>query len=381
MPVFEQAGYEVIAPNLPGRTPRRQLSSWAARILELLPGDFIPVGISMGGYLAFELWRQAPKRIPALVLADTRANADDEAGRAARAETIRVLREEGFDAFWEGLAPKLFAAEAPPRRRRACPRDRGRAAIENLVATVEALRDRFDSTSTLADIDVPALVLVGEEDALTPPAAAKEIVAGLVQGAATPRFPEPATSCRSSARRVQRGGPALPPRGAGVTGDELARLLAEDSVTLLDVRTPEEFSGEAGYPCDPRQGHIEGAVNIPLEVLMVDMQAALADLDTSRLSSPTATRASARRWPLRCSAQPASRPTTTTAPGTSGLSGKPDRRTRSRVRGRARSSGRSGSSGIGGAEPSDPALQASSISGVTSGWNWTPQAASPARKA
>jgi thiosulfate/3-mercaptopyruvate sulfurtransferase len=67
-----------------------------------------------------------------------------------------------------------------------------------------------------------------------------------------------------------------------VTGDELARLLDEGSVTVLDVRTPEEFSGAAGYPCDPRQGHIEGAVNIPLEVLMVDMDAALADLDTSR---------------------------------------------------------------------------------------------------
>ena len=67
-----------------------------------------------------------------------------------------------------------------------------------------------------------------------------------------------------------------------MTGDELARFLDEGSVTLVDVRTPEEFSGETGYPCDPRQGHIEGAVNIPLEVLMVDMQAALADLDTSR---------------------------------------------------------------------------------------------------
>ena len=67
-----------------------------------------------------------------------------------------------------------------------------------------------------------------------------------------------------------------------MTGDELARLRGEGSVSLLDVRTPEEFSGEAGYPCDPRQGHIEGAVNIPLEVLVVDMQAALSDLDTSR---------------------------------------------------------------------------------------------------
>jgi 3-mercaptopyruvate sulfurtransferase SseA len=67
-----------------------------------------------------------------------------------------------------------------------------------------------------------------------------------------------------------------------VTGDALARLLAEGSVTLIDVRSPEEFSGEAGYPCDPRQGHIEGAVNVPLEVLMADLQAALAGLHSSR---------------------------------------------------------------------------------------------------
>jgi 3-oxoadipate enol-lactonase len=182
VPVLEQAGYEVIAPNLPGSQPDASLPSWAGRILELLPGDFIPVGISMGGYLAFELWRQAPKRIPALVLADTRANADDEAGRVARDETIRLLREEGFDAFWEDLAPKLFSAEVSPdvvERARAIASDQP---TENLVATVEALRDRFDSTSTLADIDVPALVLVGEDDALTPPLAAKEIVAGLSEG-------------------------------------------------------------------------------------------------------------------------------------------------------------------------------------------------------
>lgn len=67
-----------------------------------------------------------------------------------------------------------------------------------------------------------------------------------------------------------------------MTGDELARLLDEGSVTLLDVRTPEEFSGEAGYPCDPRQGHIEGAVNVPLEVLHYDVEGALEGVDTSK---------------------------------------------------------------------------------------------------
>jgi 3-mercaptopyruvate sulfurtransferase SseA len=67
-----------------------------------------------------------------------------------------------------------------------------------------------------------------------------------------------------------------------MTGDELARLVEEGSATLLDVRTPEEFSGEAGYPCDRRQGHIEGAVNIPLDDLYHGVETALESVDTSK---------------------------------------------------------------------------------------------------
>jgi len=67
-----------------------------------------------------------------------------------------------------------------------------------------------------------------------------------------------------------------------VTGDELAARLAAGEVTLLDVRSPVEFAGEAGYPCDPRQGHIEGAVNVPLDELQYDVTAALRDLDSTR---------------------------------------------------------------------------------------------------
>jgi pimeloyl-ACP methyl ester carboxylesterase len=180
VPTLERAGHEVIAPNLPGRNPVPDLSIWADRVLDLLPGEFVPVGISMGGYLAFELWRRAPRRVSAMALLDTRADADDEAGRAARAETIRRLREEGFEAFWDDLAPKLFAPDAPDD---VVARGRAIAAeqpLESLVATVEALRDRPDSTQTLADIGVPTLVLVGEQDALTPPEAAKEIVGGVL---------------------------------------------------------------------------------------------------------------------------------------------------------------------------------------------------------
>ena len=48
------------------------------------------------------------------------------------------------------------------------------------------------------------------------------------------------------------------------------------------MRTPEEFSGRAGYPCDPRQGHIEGAVNVPLEEILENPRAALTRIDASR---------------------------------------------------------------------------------------------------
>jgi 3-oxoadipate enol-lactonase len=186
LPVLERAGYETIAPSLPGREPDSNFASWARRILELLPGDFVPIGISMGGYLVFELWRQAPKRIPALVLADTRANADSEDGRAVRDRTIRGLREDGFDPFWDDLGPKLFSAGAAAD---VVARGRAIAAeqpLEGLIASVEALRDRPDSTTTLEDIDVPTLVLVGEEDAITPPEAAREIVAGVAQARLVP---------------------------------------------------------------------------------------------------------------------------------------------------------------------------------------------------
>ena len=67
-----------------------------------------------------------------------------------------------------------------------------------------------------------------------------------------------------------------------MTGDELAAFLAAGEVTLLDVRSPTEFSGEAGYPCDPVQGHIEGAHNVPLDELQYGMEAALEGIDTTR---------------------------------------------------------------------------------------------------
>jgi 3-oxoadipate enol-lactonase len=179
---LEQAGHETIAPNLPGREPDNELGRWAERILQLLPGEFVPVGCSMGGYLVFELWRQARGRIPAAVFVDTRAGADTPGAREVRDSTIRLLGEGGFDPFWEGQVPKLFSRGTP---REIIERARSIAAgqpITNLVATLQALRGRPDSRDTAASMAVPALVVVGEEDVLTPPSEAEELAALLPFG-------------------------------------------------------------------------------------------------------------------------------------------------------------------------------------------------------
>jgi pimeloyl-ACP methyl ester carboxylesterase len=178
---LEAAGYDVDAPDLPGAEADIGFGSWAERVLGEVEGDFFPVGISMGGYLSFELWRRAQTRIPALVLADTRATADTPEQRQARDDSIRVLGEDGFEPFWDGLAPKLYSAGADLE---VVAQGRALAAeqpITGLVSALMTLRDRDDSTSTLPTIDVPVLVVVGEEDTLTPPSDAAGLEDGIRQ--------------------------------------------------------------------------------------------------------------------------------------------------------------------------------------------------------
>jgi 3-oxoadipate enol-lactonase len=176
---LERAGWHVVAPDLPGPDGGNALGGWADRVLAAVDGAVVPVGVSMGGYLAFELWRRARERIAALVLADTRAGADSAKGRAAREESIRVVCEEGVAELWEGLEPKIFGSRVSrdvAARAREIVLEQGSS---RLRLALEAMRDRPDSTDELAAVDVPVLVLVGEEDAITPPAESEAMVSRL----------------------------------------------------------------------------------------------------------------------------------------------------------------------------------------------------------
>jgi pimeloyl-ACP methyl ester carboxylesterase len=110
--------------------------------------------------------------VSALLLADTRAGADSEEGKQKRRELIAAARAEGAhavaDAMMPGMIGKTTRAKRPDleREMRAmC----DRAPVPGLVAALEAMIARPDSTRTLATIDVPVQIIVGAEDALTPP--------------------------------------------------------------------------------------------------------------------------------------------------------------------------------------------------------------------
>jgi 3-oxoadipate enol-lactonase len=136
-------------------------------------------GLSMGGYITFALWRRHRARISRLILADTRAGADTDEGRQAREKNARLVEEQGPAALAEQMLPKLLAANAPTPVRDEVRQIVGENEPAGLAAALRAMAARPDSTPKLAEIDVPTLVIVGSEDALTPPAESQALHAGI----------------------------------------------------------------------------------------------------------------------------------------------------------------------------------------------------------
>jgi 3-oxoadipate enol-lactonase len=127
-------------------------------------------GVSMGGYITFALFRLAPARFTAMILADTRSQADTPAGREGRLQLRKLLAEQGPRAVADDMLPKLLSPDAAPRTVRMV-----REWIESLEpraidAAIGALIDRPDSTPDLSRINLPALIIVGHADTITPPA-------------------------------------------------------------------------------------------------------------------------------------------------------------------------------------------------------------------
>jgi len=132
-------------------------------------------GLSMGGYLAFELYRRAPALFRGLALCDTRAGPDTPEGKAARETFARSALEKGLGWVADEMIPKLLRPDADPLVVKEV-RDLVRQGTPAGVAAAQrGMAERPDSTPTLAAIACPTLVVVGEDDALTPPAEAERM--------------------------------------------------------------------------------------------------------------------------------------------------------------------------------------------------------------
>ena len=155
------------------------VETYAEQLRELL--DHLAIdravlcGLSMGGYVALAFARKYPDRVRALVLADSRAEADAPEGKAKRSAQQAQVEAEGIDRLIETLAVALLGQ--PTRDKKADVVARVKELMVNppagFIGALEAMKNRPDSTDLLSAIRVPTLVVVGENDALTPPEASR----------------------------------------------------------------------------------------------------------------------------------------------------------------------------------------------------------------
>jgi pimeloyl-ACP methyl ester carboxylesterase len=125
------------------------------------------VGVSIGGYTLFEFWRRYRERVGALVLANTRAGAETAEGRAGRLQAAERVEREGTAQFVEELFQKLFSPATLSNRPDIVAAARAMArkmSPADVAAVQRGMGERADSIPTLATINVPTLVIAGEDD-------------------------------------------------------------------------------------------------------------------------------------------------------------------------------------------------------------------------
>jgi pimeloyl-ACP methyl ester carboxylesterase len=145
-------------------------------------------GLSMGGYLAFELYRQAPALFRGLALCNTKAGADTDEGRASREQFAKTVLERGLSWVADELVPKLLRREPDPAVTKEVRSLISDGTPAGVAAAQRGMARRPDSGPTLATITCPTLVVVGTEDTLIPPAESEKM-AKAVKGAKLVKVP------------------------------------------------------------------------------------------------------------------------------------------------------------------------------------------------
>ena len=175
-------GWRFVAPDLrgfgpdtvavPGSITLDDMAGDVAAFLDELAIDPAVIGgLSMGGYITVALFRRAPERFSGMILADTKASADTPEGLEGRRQLVALARAQGATGVAESMLPKLLGKTSFERRPDLPQKVRAmieRANPDGIVAAIEAMMVRPDSTRDLSHISCPTLVIVGEEDGVTP---------------------------------------------------------------------------------------------------------------------------------------------------------------------------------------------------------------------
>ena len=192
------SGWRRIAPDLrgmgtsePGTSPF-SMASYADDLVALLDRlrvkKAVIAGHSMGGYIAFELLRRYKDRVAGLILVDTKAAADSAEGAASRDDVIKLAQDKGAEAVAERMIPVLLGSSTQQTQPQVVQQVRetiGRTPVSGIVGALTAMKLRPDSTPLLAAIDIPTLVVVGQEDVISPPAVAREMTSAIPSAAMT----------------------------------------------------------------------------------------------------------------------------------------------------------------------------------------------------
>lgn len=182
----------LVAPDMRGHgssdvsegtlTMERMADDVHALVTSLGLEPVVLVGLSMGGYVALAYVRKYADSLRALVLADTRATAETDEGRAARYEMIEEVAENGPSTVAEKMLPRLLSRQTRDENpelvaavRRMCET----TSAAGIVGALAGMAERPDATELLGTIAVPTLVVVGGEDEVTPPDEASRMAAAI----------------------------------------------------------------------------------------------------------------------------------------------------------------------------------------------------------
>jgi len=173
--------YRVITPDLrghgesdasPGAATMNRMAQDVAALLDHLEISRAVIGgLSMGGYVALAFYKQFPSRVRALILADTRAQADTEEGKQTRHQQAEKALAEGMAGIADAMLPKLLTPDTVSKRPEVVKRVRDmmlKTKPEGAAGALLGMAERDDQTPLLSQISCPALILVGQEDAITP---------------------------------------------------------------------------------------------------------------------------------------------------------------------------------------------------------------------